>query len=194
MSDKDSNQNIARAILSCGLNQYSFFSIAGKFTAEYAQAETAARIFARSLSGMPIAKAKIIFDGMRLGDVAERIRRLMRYENVESGNYDDIDACLTQLDKISTQRNNLVHCCFVYAEKARATNPQTATRIEGIEVDKISFEYFEIMTLDCLAITARIKSVANGKLKAMFSRELLELIYLPWRYIPTPQTQKKKSA
>jgi hypothetical protein len=88
----------------------------------------------------------------------------------------------------------LVHCCLVYAEKARATNPRTATRIEGIEVDKISFEYFEIMTLDCLAITARLKSVTNDKLKAMFSRELLELIYLPWRYIPTPQTQKKKSA
>jgi hypothetical protein len=186
MSDKDSNQNVASALLSCGLNQYSFFSIVGKFTAEYAQAESAARMFARSLSGMPIAKAKIIFDGMRLGDVAERIRGLMRYENVESGKYDDIDACLIQLDKIATQRNNLVHCCLVYAEKA--------TRIEGIEVDKISFEYFEIMTLDCLAITARLKSVTNDKLKAMFSRELLELIYLPWRYIPTPQTQKKKSA
>ena len=131
---------------------------------------------------------------MRLGDVAERIRGLMRYENVESGKYDDIDACLNQLDKIATQRNNLVHCCLVYAEKARATKLRATTRIESIDADKIGFAYFEKMTLDCLAITARIKSVTNGKWKAMYSPELLEVVYLPWRYIPTPLTQKKKSA
>ena len=69
MADKDGNQHIASALLSCGLNQYSFFSIVGRFTAEYAQAESAARRFVLTLSGIPIAKAKIIFAGMRLVDI-----------------------------------------------------------------------------------------------------------------------------
>jgi hypothetical protein len=175
-------------------NKEAFFAALGKLIAEYAQAEMALHMLARKLSGMPDDKARIVFAGMRLSDLSDRLRGLMRCNKTDAPTFNDVDACLKQLDLVSTQRNNLVHRWVTYAEeRMRVTNALTAKTTAGIEVHKLDIDDFENMTLDCLAMTARLHGITTDGWKAKQSPTMIENLYLPWRYKPVPpKTQTKQ--
>jgi hypothetical protein len=99
------------------LEDTPYFAAVGRFIVAYANAEAVLHLTTRLLSSMPEDKARIIFAGMRLTDLAARLRPILLLEGNKSPRYKEVDACLTQLDIIATERNKLVHRMVSYSEK-----------------------------------------------------------------------------
>jgi hypothetical protein len=76
----------------------------GRFIAAYAPAESGFHILARTLSMLPEAKARIIFSGMRLNDIIERIRALSKPDDMK-----ELEKFISQVNIIWTVRDRLVH-------------------------------------------------------------------------------------
>jgi hypothetical protein len=55
-----------------------YFAALGRFIVSYAMAEHQVHLLARHLSRLSDAKGRIIFSSMRLSDLSERVRGLLR--------------------------------------------------------------------------------------------------------------------
>jgi hypothetical protein len=164
-----------------------YYAAFGKFIASYAGAESQVHVLARRLTRLSDNKARIVFSGMRLGDLAERIRGLLRVTEASNKRYDEIDGCLRQLDLIATQRNNLVHRFVTYeAGKITVTNIVNSKSILAHEWDTFTIADFENMDSDCTAITLRLWASLGNKLKP----HLKPWVHEPWRYKPLRPAQK----
>jgi hypothetical protein len=164
------------------------FAAFGKFIANYASAEHSVHTVARRLSRLTDAKARIIFGGMRLGDLSERIRGLLRVTKASDKKCSEIDACLIQLDLIAVQRNKLVHRWVHYFDgQILASNAAIAKVVTSFETEFFKIANFEAMQGDCLAISFRLMHAgtkANSSTMA-WARS-------PWRYKPAPPDTGKK--
>jgi hypothetical protein len=150
-----------------------YFAALGTFITSYAGAEHQVHLLARHLTRLNDAKARIVFSGMRLGDLAERIRGLLRVTRAKSERFNEADTCLKQLDLIASQRNNLVHRFVMFTGEAiEVTNIVIAKSIENPETQTFSMADFENMESDCVAIRKWIRQ--------------------PWRYKPPQPAQKRK--
>ena len=166
-----------------------YFAAIGRFITTYAMAEHQVHVLARKLSRMSDAKGRIVFSGMRLGDLADRIRGLLRTTGASKKRYDEIDRCLRQLDLIATQRNNLVHRFVRYSSgKITVTNVVISKSIETHEQDVYGLQHFEDMDLDCTAITLRLAKICGTNIN-LPSRKWM---HQPWRYKPVPRQTKQK--
>jgi len=125
--------------------------------AAYASAEAGVHFLARYLSGLPDAKARAIFGRMRLPDLIELIRQMMRVDEKTDDVYQEVDACLVQLNVIANERNKLVHRMVEYAgSHFKVSNALTAKSLAAIEADAFSYRDLENMNIDCLAIFRRL--------------------------------------
>jgi hypothetical protein len=175
-----------------------YFAAYGRFIANYAAAEQAVHFLARRLSRLTDAKARIIFSGMRLSDLAERVRGLLRVTNSTSKKYNEIDACLTQLDLISDERNKLIHRWVIYSNrKIWVSNVATAKIRASFEVVSFDIDDFKHMNDDCLAISFRLTRYIGQYALSRPSRKSLAWARSPWRYKRTapntPQKQRQKA-
>jgi hypothetical protein len=163
----------------------------GRFVTAFTNAKTAVHMLARKLSGMPDAKARLVFGGMRLGDLTDRIRAMMRLDNVEAKAYAEVDACLSQLNLIAKRRHRLLHRASTYfAGEFVVTDVMTARSIANVEVDRIVYNDFSAMYSDCLAIFGRLSHAANPANEP--EPDVRALYYQPWRYIPVlPETPNR---
>jgi hypothetical protein len=167
-----------------------YFEAIGRLIVEYAAAESALHILARKLSGLSDAKARAIFAGMRLSDLTDRIRHMMRLDNIPDDWFADIDGCLVQLDKIATKRHNLVHRQVNYRSGAvLVSNWLTAKSVSTAEEDSLDMAALEAMKIDCIVISLRLNFLADPELAAS-NADIRRLLHLPWRYTP-PQPKKK---
>ena len=127
-----------------------YFAELGRMIAAYARAEAGVHYLARHLSGLPDAKARAIFGRMRLPDLTDLIRQMMRINKTSDDIYQEVDACLVQLDTIAQQRHKLVHRMVEYAGSyLSVSNPLTAKSVVKIESDVFSLRNLENMNLDC---------------------------------------------
>jgi hypothetical protein len=167
-----------------------YFAALGRFIAAYATAEHQVHLLARHLTRLNDAKGRIIFSNMRLGDLSERIRGLLRATKANQRRYNEADICLQQLDRIATQRNNLVHR-FVKYHNSRilVTNVVIAKSIETAEEQVFTKTDFENMDLDCTAITLRLRLLCGGREAKPNIRKWARE---PWRYKPPQPTRKQK--
>src|SRR5690348_5317017 len=78
----------------------AYFESLGRLVAAYAAAEASVHQLVRKLSSLSEEKARIIFAGMRLGDLSERIRGIIRLYPDIIENSDEVEPCLVQLDII----------------------------------------------------------------------------------------------
>jgi hypothetical protein len=162
------------------------FEALGRFVTAYAQAEAEVHQLARRLIVVSDAKARIILGGMRLTHVAHIIRRLLALKKATS-KFKEVDACLTQLEAVSKERDKLVHRYVSYAEKAlRATNRLTAKSIANAEDDAYSERDLTEMELDCRAIAVRLALARVPALRKHAGSEAKSALYAPWRYKPKP--------
>ncbi len=179
-----------------------YFAALGRFITAYAMAEQQVHLFARHLTRLNDAKARIVFSGMRLGDLAERIRGLLRVNNTAAKRYNEADQCLRQFDYIATQRNNLVHRFVRYGEKKiLVTNVVIAKSVDASEHHAFTIADLENMDSDCTAITLRLRLLCGGKESSPSVRKWARQ---PWRYTrpqpaqttkqrpSTPQSQKRQ--
>jgi hypothetical protein len=164
-------------------NEEECFAALGKFIASYASAEHSVHTVARRLSRLTDAKARIIFGGMRLGDLTERIRGLLRATKASDKKYNEIDACLIQLDLIADQRNKLVHRWVHYFDgQILASNAGTAKVVSSTETTFFKIGDFSDMEGDCIAISYRLMHVGTKKLNPA----TMKWARWPWRYKPAP--------
>ena len=170
-----------------------YFAALGRFIVGYATAEHEVHKLARKLARVTDAKGRIIFSGMRLGDLAERVRGLLRATKASKKFYDEIDACIAQLDLVSAERNKLVHRFVVYRSgKIFVTNYPIAKSAEASENEVFELHDLENMNNDCFCINVRLTLVRDRKLKAKMSREANQWLRGPWRYKPPQPAPKLK--
>jgi hypothetical protein len=171
-------------------SEASYFESLGRFIASYAVAEAGVHEITRSLSKLSEAKGRVIFAGMRLGDLSERIRAMLRTDSVEKALCDDIEACLLHLDDLSEARNKLVHRHVTYAAgQFLVSNMYTAKSREGIQTETFKRVDLNHMEQDCRVIFLRLTSALEPEKR---EPDIAPLLMLPWRYIPaSPAPQAK---
>ncbi|HXH47036.1 MAG TPA: hypothetical protein VNK51_24755 [Bradyrhizobium sp.] len=166
-----------------------YFAAVGKLITGYAAAEQAVHTLARRLSKLTDAKARIIFGGLRIADLAERIRGLLRLSKASQKRISDIEACLSQLDRISEQRNRLAHRWVHYFDgRLVCSNVANAKTITATEVVFFELSQLEAMNSDCIAISYRLVQIGvKGG-----SKNTIKWVREPWRYIPAPPAPRQK--
>ena len=182
---KDSNSFVNRLlpILSPPLppkEDDPYFAALCRFIVSYASTEHEVHGLARRLSRVTDVKGRVIFSGMRLGDLTERIRGLLRVTKASARIYDEVDACLRQLGDIADERNKLVHR-FVLSRKQQilVTNLPIAKSTASAEIETLTLSDLESMDLDCLAIRLRLGRIHNRKSRLNLNREAVEWIHRP---------------
>lgn len=175
------------------------FEALGRFISAFSNAEAATHAIARKLLGVSDAKARIIFSGMRLGDLTERVRGTMRVDVSPATIAEDIDGCLVQLNHISEKRHRLVHrSSIVLGGKLLVTNSLTAKVAENFENDIFEIPELKNMTVDCNAIWLRLMWHCDGEKPDNATEELRAyLLSRPWQYKhvpPKPPNQQPRKA
>jgi hypothetical protein len=126
----------------------------------YAMAEAGVHCHARYLSGLPDAKARAIFGRMRLPDLTDLVRQMMRINGTPDDICQEVDACLAQLDVIASQRHKLVHRMVDYTGSCLSvSNLLTSKSLAAIERDVFSHRDLQNMHADCVAIFHRFLMV-----------------------------------
>jgi len=129
-------------------------------------------------------KARAVFGGMRLSDLTERIRQMMRIDKRQDGIYQEVDACLVQLSVIADQRHKLVHRMVEYAgSHLSVSNALTAKSLAAIEADVFSERDLRNMQIDCGSIFLRLLRVIAPDIHVE-DGEVDALVRAPWRYKP----------
>jgi hypothetical protein len=160
----------------------------GRVITSFANAEAAVHVLARKLSGLPDAKARIIFGGMRLVDLTDIVKQMARIDAVSSEQYLEIEKCLTQLNYIGAKRHILVHRSSNFFDgKLFVTNILTSKVITSSETEVIEIELLANMQLDCMRIYLRLDYVSDLKKSSPEWAELIPTMKLqPWRYKHIP--------
>jgi hypothetical protein len=130
-----------------------YFAELGRMITAYARAEAGVHFLALYLSGMAEAKARAIFGRMRLPDLIDLIRQMMRINKTPDDIYQEVDACLVQLGTIADQRHKLVHRMVEYkGSYLSVSNLLTARSLAAIESDVFSHSDLQNMNVDCQVI------------------------------------------
>jgi len=163
-----------------------YFAALGLFVSYYAMAETAVHLIARLLSGASDQKARVIFSGMRLSDLTDRIRHLMEADDIRENYKDEVRVCLAQLNVLAEMRNRLVHRLVTYAaQNITATNLFTSRSLSKVETTLFSIGDLVDMRIDCFCIYARLRLLIEPTF-IDDSPDLKEVVVRPWRYKPSP--------
>lgn len=177
---------IARALL--GVEEQtdkSHYEALGRFIAAFASAEGAVHLLVRKFSGLSDEKARILFGGMQLNDVIDRLRQFINLDDVSPETFSEIDDCLTQLRKVADRRHRLVHRGVVYKEKVFfSSNFMTSRSIKNVETETYPENLLKNLTLDAGAIFLRLYAMvrpekANTTVLAIAKSR-------SWQYRPEP--------
>jgi hypothetical protein len=85
---------------------------------------------------------------------------MIRINETPDDMYQEVDACLVQLDAIADQRHKLVHRMVEYTGSCLSvSNPLTAKSLATIESDVFSHSDLLNMNADCIAIFHRFLRV-----------------------------------
>jgi hypothetical protein len=170
------------------------FAIIGRLIVEFARAEAYVHLLTCRRSGLGDVKARPVFSGMRLGDLSERLRGIIRLGEEEKGEYVDIDACLTQLDTIGKQRHKIAHRYVeIGGDNISTSNLYTSKVFEVHEDDEFTTDDLEKMIADCRRIRRRILRHTDGEARRRERRDpnFLPALFAPWQYKP-PQPRRRR--
>jgi hypothetical protein len=199
MSDDPLAKNaaaIALGLIAPLSNDKTHFEALGRFLSAFANAEGASHVIARKLSGLSDEKARLVFGGMRLTDITDRIRAFLQLEGVGNSSFSpevlkDIEACLDQLGNISGRRHNLVHRGATYFGGALISgNSMIAKTIANAETETIAEQTLNEMQHDCGAIFLRLIYIAYEDPQNASWLNALRL--RPWHYKPPPPNNKNQ--
>jgi hypothetical protein len=164
-----------------------YLAALGGVISAYADAETAVHILARNLSGLDDDKARIVFGGMQLRHVMDRVRKLLALDSSPADMVANVESCFTQLGIVGTARDRLAHrSIFIGREGVVASNYMTARDVLAPERDTFTLREMWAMRIDCIAILARLIDVAVGNPpRSATAAEMA--VREPWRYKPARQ-------
>jgi len=164
----------------------------GRFVTSFAGAEASVHLLARKLSGLSDSKARIIFGGTRLSDLANIVRQVVKVDGLSHDTSSEIESCLTQLGLISKKRHNLVHRSTTFFDgKLFVTNLYTSKSAASFEHEVFDVPELSDMQSDCIHIYLRLHRIAMPESETaravIQEREFCdELLRRPWRYKPRP--------
>jgi hypothetical protein len=166
-----------------------FFAALRRLITEYALIEAAIHIIARYISALSEEDARIIFSGMRIKGVIERIRDLSKSAPTEFKN--EFETCMSQFNLIGEQRDKLVHRAINQIEDVLlVTNSLTAKTKALIATDKFKLDDLRNMQNDCLAIYLRLHYLTSPELRGKDS-SAEKFVYSAWRYKPPKQPHRR---
>jgi hypothetical protein len=173
-----------------GRNEKFYFML-GHFIARYADAEGLALACLRKLSGLSETRARIIFGGMRLDDISEKLRKITRAARIPRDVKTEILSCIDQLAKLQRERAKLVHRSIRYHGEgifahhtAIISKSRTAHESENITADDLHW-----MAIDAMRIGMRLIKIMRPENEFGFpERSVLG----PWFYIPPSQESRKE--
>jgi len=129
---------------------------------------------------------------MRLVDVLERVRQLMKLENTDAGTVAEVELCITQLSNIADMRHKLVHRPALFlSNRLVVSNVLTAKSLTNFEVHSFNPQELANMALDCGSIYLRLSALIEPPQATV--AEMLPHAKQPWRYKPVPLAPEKKS-
>jgi hypothetical protein len=168
----------------------------GRFVTAFAGAEAGVHLIARKLSGLDDEVARAIFTSMRLADLTDRVRALLRI-----GSEDEVklpltgeaaaivEACLTQLTVIASRRHNLVHrVTGCGANGLFVTNILNSKSSERSEWDTYTVPELTALTLDCQDIFNQLDRLAT----ANRVKEAVAVGVPAWRYKTAAQASQSR--
>jgi len=167
------------------------FAAFGRFIASYALAEAGFHIAARAFSGMPEDKARIVFAGMRLADVVERLSRLVR----DTPDAKEIADLTGHFDLIGSARDQFVHRLIEYRhrEGLTVTNRLTCKTVTETEPRTFTVLELEAMEYDCRVIFGRLALATNHPDASNVNTDVSMVgLFGSWRYKPPERDTPKK--
>jgi hypothetical protein len=172
-----------------------YYEALGRFIVAYAECEIAIHQLARRLTGIKDNRARVLFAGMRIGDVATRTRALLSLSRRALKTKETVEACLKQFDIIGTQRDKMVHRATDYASGAfSVTNIMTSKSALVHERDLFTIVDLRNLRRDCIIISIRLTHTAFPFLGKKRHREFLNFARGPWRYRPAPPKNPKRQS
>lgn len=164
------------------------FEAVGRFVTRYALAEAAVHMLARKVLGVSDEKGRVIFANMRLGDIVDRVRAIMRAD--KSPYYAEVDDCLIHLDKIAKRRHNLVHRTTSFTDgKLIVTNVFVSKTKDIFEVEPFTYNELSDLIGDCAKIYLQLNRIRKPE---SADPRLNEFLASSWRYKP-PQPKPRNS-
>jgi hypothetical protein len=168
------------------------FAAFGSLIAAYAHAESLVHYVTRVFSGLDDKQARIVFSGMRLGDLTERLRKLTRSKPKI---YKEIDDCLTRLGIIAKERHKLIHRTVMLKDGRgpgfTVSNELTVASLLNVEEEIVDIDTLEDMQWDCLVVAFRLLLVRGSLKKRRRRITETEKQTFAWRYKPPPLSQKR---
>jgi hypothetical protein len=186
------NKLLAAAL---GEPQNAHYAALGRFVSMYALAEAGAHVAARKLSGMSDEAARVVFAGMRLPDISERIRKLLALSALDETRAADIDRCLAQISVLSGARSKLAHRLIKIVDESTisVSNEQIAKSVADAESHVFSLDQLKHMEYDAWRISMFLPAAADPAADTYDAPKLLDILRAPWLYKPPEQGRKNKS-
>lgn len=169
-----------------------YYAAVGRFIIAYAGAEAAVHLVARKLLQIRDDRARVVFGGMRIGDVVSRVRALLKLSKRSEKIKAEVEECLVQFDLIGTARDKIVHRLVDFAGgKIRVSNIFTAKALVHYEQEELGLDDLFNLEFDCLAIYMRLSRVRTPKKQSPIDQVVYEM---SWRYRPaSPKAHKKQN-
>jgi hypothetical protein len=192
VDDKEKDRSeFMKTLLAQVAKDTEHYAAFGRFVASYALAESMVHYVTRVFSGLEDKPARIVFSGMRLGDLTERLRKLTR---PKPAIYKEIDDCLTRLGIIAKERHKLIHRTVSLKDGRgpgfTVSNEMTVASLLNAEEEIVDIDTLASMQWDCLVVAFRLLLV-RGSLKKRRRISETEQHTFAWRYKP-PQPSPKR--
>jgi hypothetical protein len=186
--EKERSEAIKRSLAKHAKNREHFAAF-GSFIASYALAESIVHCVTRDFSGLDDEPARIVFSGMRLGDLTDRLRKLTR---ANPKLYKEIDDCLTQLAIIAKERHKLIHrtVTLEVGPGFTVSNEMTVASLLNAEEEIVDIDKLEDMHWDCIVVSFRLLSLRDS-FKVSHPIDKTKQHTFAWRYKPPRPSQKR---
>lgn len=136
-------------------------------------------------------KARIIFGGMGLGEIKEKVKKLLAMRRMKKKLYNVVIGAIEQLNHIKEQRNKLVHERVSYHKgKLHVTDFFVAKSELQVKVKEFTLKELEDLERDCRVIHVRLEAIRRPKIWGNASFDSLQILHSAWRYKPLQQPKK----
>jgi len=187
------NIHYVRADVEKRLHDYD--AALGQFVSSFAHVETIMFYVLVYYSGVTHQTARAIFSGVRMDTAAGHLRRMMEQKRIRGRERAHLEKALTQLARISTVRNWILHHGVEHAatKRARTTNELRALNRLRARSYSVTAKDLEDMHEDLMEISHGLYLLNTGPRVLKRQRgEVAEMLRAPWRYAPPPPKQRRR--
>lgn len=166
------------------------FGALGLMISNYAKVETVLQMYARKTLGIDDASARIVFSGLRVSDVTNRLNALLLVNSANPREVSEFGLLSEQLNKITKARHLLVHngITFVGDQSILVHKKFVSKRRDSFEKQEFLLNELISMADDCAYICVRILKLLEPEFDSELSlseagKSFAAEALSPWRYL-----------